>query len=206
MINKTIGEFTELLAAKTSVPGGGGASALIGSIGIALGSMVGQFTLGKKKYADFEDDIKSLMAKADDIRIALNACIDEDAIAFEPLSKAYGMPKDAPDRDEIMEKCLRDAAAVPFKILQLACEAVDLQKGFLDKGSSLMITDAGTGAAALQAAIKGASLNVKINTKFMKDRQYANALNDKVDELVDDYLLKAETIYWEAAHVVSVED
>jgi formiminotetrahydrofolate cyclodeaminase len=206
MINKTIGEFTELLAAKTSVPGGGGASALIGSIGIALGSMVGQFTLGKKKYADFEDDIKSLMAKADDIRIALNACIDEDAIAFEPLSKAYGMPKDAPDRDEIMEKCLRDAAAVPFKILQLACEAVDLQKGFLDKGSSLMITDAGTGAAALQAAIKGASLNVKINTKFMKDRQYAAELNDKVDELVDDYLLKAETIYWEAAHVVSVED
>ncbi len=206
MINKTIGEFTELLAAKTSVPGGGGASALIGSIGIALGSMVGQFTLGKKKYADFEDDIKSLMAKADDIRGALNSCIDEDAIAFEPLSKAYGMPKDAPDRDEIMEKCLRDAAAVPFKILQLACEAVDLQKGFLDKGSSLMITDAGTGAAALQAAIKGASLNVKINTKFMKDRQYAAELNDKVDELVDDYLLKAETIYWEAAHVVSVED
>ncbi len=206
MINKTIGEFTELLAAKTSVPGGGGASALIGSIGIALGSMVGQFTLGKQKYADFEDDIKSLMEKAEDIRGALNSCIDEDAIAFEPLSKAYGMPKDAPDRDEIMEKCLRDAAAVPFKILQLACEAVDLQKGFLDKGSSLMITDAGTGAAALQAAIKGASLNVKINTKFMKDRQYANALNDKVDELVDDYLLKAETIYWEAAHAVSVED
>lgn len=206
MINKTIGEFTELLAAKSSVPGGGGASALIGSIGIALGSMVGQFTLGKQKYADFEDDIKSLMEKAEDLRIALNACIDEDAKAFEPLSKAYGMPKDAPDRDEIMEKCLRDAAAVPFKILQLACEAVDLQKGFLDKGSSLMITDAGTGAAALQAAIKGASLNVKINTKFMKDRQYANALNDKVDELVDDYLLKAETIYWGASHAVSVED
>ena len=206
MINKTIDEFTELLAAKTSVPGGGGASALIGSIGIALGSMVGQFTLGKQKYADFENDIKSLMEKAEELRIALNACIDEDAKAFEPLSKAYGMPKDAPDRDEIMEKCLREAAAVPFKILQLACEAVDLQKGFLDKGSSLMITDAGTGAAALQAAIKGASLNVKINTKFMTDRQYAAALNDKVDELVNDYLLKAETIYWGASHAVSVED
>ena len=206
MSKRTIGEFTELLAAKTSVPGGGGASALIGSIGVALGSMVGQFTLGKKKYADYEEDIKELMAKAETIRLALNECIDEDAKAFEPLSKAYGMPKDVPDRDEIMEKCLRDAAAVPFKILQLACEAVDLQKGFLDKGSSLMITDAGTGAAALQAAIKGASLNVKINTKFMKDRQYATELNDKVDELVNDYLLKAETIYWGASHAVSVED
>ena len=206
MNNKTIAEFTELLAAKTSVPGGGGASALIGSVGIALGSMVGQFTLGKKKYADYEEDIKELMAKAETIRLALNECIDEDAKAFEPLSKAYGLPKDAPDRDEIMEKCLKDAAAVPFEILQLACEAVELQEGFLKKGSTLMITDAGTGAAALQAAIKGAALNVRVNTKLMKDRQYANELNDKVDEMVNDYLLKAETVYWSAAHAVSAED
>lgn len=206
MLNKSIDEFTGLLASKTSVPGGGGASALVGSIGIALGTMVGQFTLGKKRYAEYEDYIKDLMGRAEVLRNELNACIEEDAKAFEPLSKAYGMPADAPNRDEIMEKCLKDAAAVPFKILELACEAVDLQRGFLDKGSAIMVTDAGTGAAALQAAIKGASLNVRINTKLMKDRDYANELNDKVDNLVDEYVMKAENIYWSAAHAVSAED
>jgi len=191
----SIKEFTEQLASKTSVPGGGGASALVGSVGIALGDMVGEFTVGKKKYQEVEPEILKLMARAKALADELLQCIEDDAVAFEPLSKAYGIPKEDPSRDEIMEKCLKDAAKVPFRILELACEAVDLQRDFADKGSVLMISDAATGVAMLQGAIKGAAVNVKINTKSMKDRDYAKALDDKVSALVQEYTKKAEEIY-----------
>ena len=200
LINESVMSFSCKLASKTSVPGGGGASALAAAVGTALGSMVGEFTIGKKKYADVEDDIKMLMKKADDIRFALLKCIDDDAVAFEPLSKAYSIPKDEPGQDEIMEKCLKDAATVPLKILELACEAIDLQREFADKGSVIMISDAATGVALLEGAIKGAAVNVKINTKSMKDRAYAAEIDDKVDTLVKAYSDKARQIYqdvWE---------
>ena len=195
LTNSTLQEFTEQLASKTSVPGGGGASAMVASIGVALGDMVGEFTVGKKKYADVEPEIIKLMEKAQDIRVELLKCIDDDAVAFEPLSKAYSIPKEDPTRDEIMEKCLKDAAQVPFQILQLACEAVDLQREFADKGSVIMISDAATGVAMLQGAIKGAAVNVKINTKSMKDREYAEALDSKVAALVEEYNKKSNEIY-----------
>ncbi|SDH33353.1 Formiminotetrahydrofolate cyclodeaminase [Pseudobutyrivibrio sp. 49] len=195
LINSSISDFTKLLASKTSVPGGGGASALVASIGIALGDMVGEFTVGKKKYADVEDEILVLMDKAQKLRVDLLQCIEDDAVAFEPLSKAYSLPKDTEDRDELMEKCLRDAASVPMHILELACEAVDLQKEFADKGSVIMISDAATGVAMLQGAIKGAAVNVKINTKSMKDRAYAEDLDARVDALVKEYVSKADSIY-----------
>ena len=195
LTNSTLQEFTEQLASKTSVPGGGGASAMVASIGIALGDMVGEFTVGKKKYADVEPEIKELMERAQNIRVKLLKCIDDDAIAFEPLSKAYSIPKEDPNRDEIMEKCLKDAAQVPFQILQLACEAVDLQREFADKGSVIMISDAATGVAMLQGAIKGAAVNVRINTKSMKDRKYAADLDAKVSALINEYTIKADEIY-----------
>jgi len=195
LINTNLDEFTGLLAAKESVPGGGGASALVASVGIALGSMVGNFTVGKKKYADVEADILALMEQAQKLRTELLKCIDDDAVAFEPLSKAYGIPKDDPSRDEIMEKCLKDAAMVPFKILELACKAIDLQKDFADKGSVIMISDAATGVAMLEGAVKGSAINVKINTKSMKDRTYADQLDAKVKNLVDEYTKRAEEVY-----------
>ena len=193
--NKTVKEFTDLLAAKTSVPGGGGASALAASVGIALGSMVGQFTLGKKKYADVEPDIQELMEKAEELQKSLLQCIDRDAESIEPLSKAYSIPKDNPDRDAIMEECLRNAAKVPFEILELSCAAIDLQREFADKGSKLMISDSATGAAILAGAIRGAAVNVKINTSSMKDRTYAEALEKKAEALLGEYIPKADKIY-----------
>ena len=191
----SVAEFTEALASKTSVPGGGGASALCASIGAALGDMVGEYTIGKKTYADVEEDIKVLMDKAQDLRKRLLDCINKDAIAFEPLSKAYSMDKSDPDRAIVMEKCLRDAAGVPFEILQLACEAIDLQRDFAAKGSKLMVSDAATGAAILRGAMLGAAVNVKVNTHLMKDTMYATAINATVDALVEAYKEKADAIF-----------
>ena len=100
--DRSIEEFTDLLASRASVPGGGGASALCGALGIALGSMVGEFTLGKKKYADYEEDIKALMERAEILRKEAVALVDKDAEAFEPLAKAYAIPKEEPDRKSVV--------------------------------------------------------------------------------------------------------
>ena len=86
-------EFVEVLASKAPVPGGGGASALVGAIGTALGNMVGSLTVGKKKYADVEEEMYALKAKCDTLQKELLALVEKDAEVFEPLSKAYGMPR-----------------------------------------------------------------------------------------------------------------
>ena len=195
MNDMSLREFTSVLASKASVPGGGGASALVGAIGTALGSMVGSLTVGKKKYADVEDDIRALMVKAEELQNELLDAIDGDAAAFEPLSKAYGIPKDDPGRGEIMEKCLKDAAAVPMKILRLCCRAIELHEEFAEKGSVLVISDAGTGAVLCWGAMYGAALNVKVNTKSMTDREYADSMNAEVDKLMDEYYRRAEAVY-----------
>ena len=195
MNDMSVREFGAILAAKTSVPGGGGASALVGALGVALGSMVGNFTLGKKKYADVEPEIIKLMDEAEKLRGDLLDCIDEDAAAFEPLSKAYGIPKEEPGRDETLEKCLRDAAAAPMKILELSCRCVELHKEFAEKGSAMMVSDAGTGVTFCQAAMRGAAINVKVNTKLMKDRAHAEAMNKHVDELMAKYIPLADEVF-----------
>jgi formiminotetrahydrofolate cyclodeaminase len=195
LTDQSVTDFTKALASKTSVPGGGGASALVGSIGIALGDMVGEFTIGKKTYADVEEEMQTLMARAQELREALLLCVEKDAEAFEPLSKAYGLPKEDPNRDAIMEKCLRDAATVPMEILQLSCEAVKLHRDFAAKGSRLMISDAATGAAICRAAIQGAAINVRVNTKLMKDREYAEKLDRETEELMQTYTKMADEVF-----------
>ena len=146
-------DFTTVLASKDAVPGGGGASALVGAIGIALGNMVGSLTVGKKKYADVEEDVKALMEKAEGLRSVLLQLIDEDAAGFVPLAKAYGIPKENPERDAIMESALREACDVPMEIMRTVCHALDLIVGFAEKGSALAISDAGVGAACCKAAL-----------------------------------------------------
>lgn len=193
--DQTCGAFLDALASKAPTPGGGGASALVGALGAALCTMVGNYTVGKKKYADVEEDVKALMAKAEDIRARLLAQVDADAAAFEPLSKAYAIPKDDPTRGEVMEQCLRDAAAAPMEILRLCCQAIDLHREMLDKGSVMMLSDVGTGVVLCWGALYGAALNVKVNTKSMADRAYAEAMNNQVDELVNRYWKVAEQVY-----------
>ncbi|MCR5825659.1 MAG: cyclodeaminase/cyclohydrolase family protein [Oscillospiraceae bacterium] len=195
LLNASVTEFTAQLASPAPVPGGGGASALVAAIGVALGDMVGELTVGKKKYADVEEDIKALMARAQELRVQLLACIEKDAVAFEPLSRAYGIPKDDPTRDAVMETCLRDAAAAPLEIFDLCCDCIELQRAFAEKGSKLVLSDAATGVAFCLSALYGAAVNVKVNTKLMKDRAYAEQINAHVDEAMAKYRPMAEQVY-----------
>lgn len=193
-IDKSISEFVSELSSKAAVPGGGGASALVGAVGMALGGMVGSLTLGKKKYADVEDDIKSLMEKSEALQAELLRLVDEDAAVFEPLSKAYGIPKDDPTRETIMEDALKLATSVPLDIMRLSARAIELLDEFAKKGSRLALSDAGVGAAFCKAAIQGASLNVFINTKYMTNRDYAKSVEAEADAIISKYCAVADEI------------
>ena len=192
-------EFVEVLASKAPVPGGGGASALVGAIGTALGNMVGSLTVGKKKYADVEEEMYELKAKCDKLQADLLTLVEKDAEVFEPLSKAYGMPRETEEekaeKARVMEIVLKDACSVPMEIMEKCCEAIDIIAEFAAKGSALAISDAGVGAALCKAALEGASLNVYINTKPMKNREYAEELNKKADHMLDVYPKKADEIF-----------
>jgi len=194
-VKNTCTEFVELLASKASVPGGGGASALVGAIGMALGTMVGSLTVGKKKYAEVEADIVTAMEKATAMQAELLRLVDEDAVVFEPLSKAYGIPKDDPNRAQIMESALKLACTVPMDIMRISAKAIELQDEFAKKGSVLAISDAGVGVAFCKAALMGASLNVFINTQSMTDKGYAASVEAEADTLLNKYCAMADDVY-----------
>ena len=196
---KSCEEFVEVLSTKAPVPGGGGASALVAAVGAALGSMVGSLTAGKKKYADVEAEILSLMAEAERLRKDFLQLIDRDAEVFEPLSKAYRMPSGTDDekaaKEAVMEKALLAACLVPMEIMEKCCEGLNLVRGFAEKGSVLAVSDAGVAAVCLKAALQGASLNVFINTKMMKDRACAEDLNRKAEAMLSQYMQEADDIF-----------
>lgn len=194
-MEKNVEKFLETLASSAPTPGGGGAAALVGALAIALGNMVGNLTLGKKKYADVQEDIQSLNQRAEELRADFVALIDADAEAFAPLSRAYGIPKDDPARKEIMEAALKRAAGPPLEIMRKCAEALDVIADYAEKGSALAISDAGCAAALAIAAMKAAALNVRINTKSTTDRETAGKMNAETDALLAEYEKTAGKIY-----------
>ena len=188
-------EFVSVLASDAPAPGGGGAAALVGAIGTALGNMVGSLTLGKKKYADVQDEIIALKAKCDQMQKDLLDQVEADEVNFLPLAKAYGIPKDDPTRDAVMEEATLIACSTPIKIMELCCEAIDCIKVFADKGSRLAVSDAGCGAVVCKAALQAASLNVFINTKTLKNRDVAEDLNRHANVMLNKYGQLADEIF-----------
>ena len=195
MLDKSIREFTELSASKLPVPGGGGVSALVGSLAASLAEMVTNLTTGKKKYAEYEEEIHRILKETDELRISLLNCVNEDAEAFEPLAKAYSMDKNDPCYAETMEKCLRTAADAPYHILQLCCRVVELDERLAEIGSKLAVSDAATSVMLAHGAIYGALINIKVNTRLMKDRPYADELDQKASEMVRKYAERALNCY-----------
>jgi formiminotetrahydrofolate cyclodeaminase len=201
LTKKSCIEFTDALASGEPVPGGGGASAMVGALGTALGSMVGNLTLGRKKYQDVQEDIKIILDKAKILQSELLSLVEKDAEVFEPLSKAYGLPKSTEEeikkRDEIMEEALKLACSVPMEIMEKTMDAIALHEELALKGTRIAISDVGVGVLFCRSALMGAALNVFINTKLMKNREYADQINAKADDLLKTGVTKADRIYME---------
>jgi len=196
-------EFVEVLASSSPTPGGGGAAALVAAIGVALGNMVGSLTVGKPKFADVEEDIIRLKAASDALQARLFELVFQDAVVFEPLSKAYGLPRETDEekayKAEVMEACLRDACSVPMAIMEACCEAIDIHEEFAAKGTPIAISDVGCGVIACKAALQAASLNVFINTMSFTDREYAEGINVKANAMLSEYCAKADAIFADVA-------
>ena len=188
-------KFVEVLASSAPAPGGGGAAALVGAIGTALGNMVGSLTVGKKKYADVEAEIIALKEKCDALQTELLDQVEADDKGFVPLAKAYGIPKDDPNRDAILEEATITACAVPMHIMELCCQALEYVAVFAAKGSRLAVSDAGCAAVCCKAGLQAASLNVFINTKSLKNRTVAQDLNAKANGMLDKYCALADEIF-----------
>ncbi|MBR4342713.1 MAG: cyclodeaminase/cyclohydrolase family protein [Lachnospiraceae bacterium] len=186
--NLTINSFLEKLGSKEAVPGGGGAAALSASIGISLCKMAANLTVGKKKYADVEERMYEIISECDKLKEEFIILIQKDAEGFLPLSKAYGLPAETEEqkkfKEETLERELVAAAAVPFEIMEKCAEAIALCAEVAEKGSRLVVSDAACAVNTCNSALKCASLNVYINTKYMKDTVKACEMNRKADSII----------------------
>ena len=200
LTDKGCAAFAAALAAKEPVPGGGGAAALAGALAVALCSMVGNFTTGKKTYAAVEADVQRMLDKAQDVRVRLLGLVEEDALAFAPLAEAYGIPKDDPTRAEVLEAATKGACAAPIEMMRQIADAIELLEEMGEKGSRLLISDVGCGALLARAALEAASMNVFVNTKSYKQAEWAYAFEKECNELLDEYIPRAEAC---AADVMS---
>lgn len=187
-------DFSQTLASKTSVPGGGGAAAMVGALSAALCSMAGNFTAGKKKYAAYEADIQRILVEAEGLRQSLLVLIDADAIGFEPLAKAYAIPKDDPSRDTVMEQATLGACHAPMQMLFACADVMLLLEELLEKGSRLLLADVGCGAYLCKAAMESAALSVFVNTATLKNRESAAKIELQVDQILKTYLPMADKI------------
>lgn len=196
MVNR---EFIDALASKAPTPGGGGASAYCGALASALASMVGNLTLGKRKYADVEAEVVATQERLSDVRDRLLALVDADAEAFAPLARAYGMPKETEEersaKDAALQSALVGACEVPLAIMRACGEVVELSEFYLEHGSRLALSDVGVAVVFAKAALQGAALNVFINVPSMDDVDRARAYREEACALIERYGAAADAMY-----------
>ena len=196
---KTIEGFLEVLSSKEPIPGGGGASALAGAPGNALGQMVANLTIGKKKYAGVEEEIKELLGRMQELQAVFVTLADRDAEVFAPLAQCYGLPSATEEekayKETVMEERLLDASLVPLEIMEHASAMLGILEILGDKGSRLAVSDVGVGVQFIRTALLGAVMNVYINTRSMKDREKAEELNARAGKLIEEGTAWADRIY-----------
>ena len=196
---QVIQDFLDVLSSKEPVPGGGGASALCGAVGNALGQMVANLTVGKKKYAEAEPEVKEHLEKMVKLQAEFTALADDDAKVFAPLAKAYSLPSETEEQKaykaEVMETNLLAASAVPLQSMEKSMQMLTILDRLADIGSRMAVSDVGVAVQSTRAALLGAAMNVYINTKSMKDRNKAEELNNSANKMIEEGSRQADRIY-----------
>lgn len=195
-------DFCQVLASKAPVPGGGGASALAGALAIALGNMVGNLTIGKKKYAVVEEEIQACNVKAEALRLRFLELIQADADSFAPLAAVYRLPSVTEEEKEFKEEklqaALAEACVVPAQIMDCCMEALELIDVYEDKGSVMAVSDAAAAALLAKSALSAAALNLRINAKSLKNREQADRILTRMNEQIEKGDRLADQIYQRA--------
>ena len=196
---KKISEYLEVLSSKAPVPGGGGASALAGALGNALGQMVVNLTVGKKKYAEVEEEMQEYLERLKTMQQEFLHLSDRDAEVFAPLAECYRLPSATPEekehKDAVMEEKLLDASMVPVEIMEKSLELLEILDVLADKGSRMAVSDVGVAVQFTRTALLGAVMNVYINTKSIKNREKAEEINQKAKRMIKIGTSQADEIY-----------
>lgn len=181
--------FLDALASNAPAPGGGAAAALMGASGAALVSMVCNLTLGKPKYATVEGDMQSLLEKSEALRARLTKMMEDDQAVFRTLMSAYGLPKqtdaEKAERKQAIQDALKRATEVPLACARACADAITLSREAAEKGNLQVVSDAGVAAAAAEAGLKSAALNVWINVPSIEDKDFADAARKEIDDLIE---------------------
>jgi formiminotetrahydrofolate cyclodeaminase len=197
--NSSIATFLDDLASERPTPGGGGAAAVSGAIGAALVSMVANLTIGKKNYEAVSEDLKAVNAKAEALRAELTGAIEEDVVAFNSVMGAYGLPRasdeDKAKRTEAIQAALKEATLAPLRAVKACFEVMRLSAAVAEKGNLNVISDAGVAVLAANAGLRSAALNVFINAKSIKDREFAEKQVAEVDALLAQAAEMTESVY-----------
>lgn len=196
---QVIEQYLEVLSSRQPVPGGGGASALSGALGSALGLMVGNLTVGKKKYAGVEEEVRAYMEQLEKLRADFLRLADEDAVVFAPLAEAYRLPADTEEqrreKDAVLEENLTRASRVPLSVMETALKLIEILDELEQKGSVMAVSDVGVAVQFARTALSGAVMNVYINTKSLKDRDKADDFNEEAYHMFTSGLARADEIY-----------
>jgi formiminotetrahydrofolate cyclodeaminase len=188
IIEQPVTQFLDELASSAATPGGGSGAAIMGALGAALVSMVCNLTIGKKNYAEVEPEMRSVLHDAEALRQRLADMVAEDIAAFNGLMAAYGLPKlsdeDKAARGAAIQHALRAATEAPLACARACAEVIKLSMRAAEVGNRNVISDAGVGALAAQAALRSAALNVDINVPSLQDQAFAKACRDEMDALL----------------------
>lgn len=180
--------FSDALAAQTSTPGGGGAAAVTGSLAAALVSMVINFTIGKKKYAEVEDEFRGYLVESERLRAELLALADRDVEAFTAVAATYTMPKESESeksaRSAALQEALKGAALVPFTVAEKCLEIIRLVEPVGARGNANVVSDAATAIYLAHAGLLSAIVNVNINLKSIKDTAFVLDWSVRRDDLL----------------------
>lgn len=187
LIDMTVAGFIDELASDSPAPGGGSVSALNGAIAAALTSMVGNLTIGKKKYADVEEEMREIVSRVSEIQKELLEAVDKDSDAFNVVFAAFKWPKETEEekkaRSAEIQRGTKIAADVPMRVAEKAAELMPLIEKVIMEGNQNSITDACCAMMACRYAVIGALLNVRINLGSIKDETFVKEHADRAAEL-----------------------
>jgi formiminotetrahydrofolate cyclodeaminase len=199
IVKQPVNTFLDELASSQATPGGGSAAAVMGAMGAALVSMVCNLTIGKKNYAEVEPEMQAILKDAESLRARIAGMVAEDVEAFDQLMAAYGLPKDSDaeksERSAAIQAGLKAATDAPLACARACAEVITLSARVAEKGNRNVISDAGVGALAAQAALRSAALNVYINVPMIKDTAFAESRKAEVEALLSRALPEAEKAY-----------
>jgi glutamate formiminotransferase/formiminotetrahydrofolate cyclodeaminase len=198
LIGMTLREFMNETASESPAPGGGSVSAYLGVLGVSLGTMVANLSSHKKGWDDRWKNFSDWAEQGRAIQNELLKLVDEDTDAYNQILAAYALPKkteaEKKTRTEAVQAATRVAILVPLRVMEVASSAYGLIRDMVEEGNPNSITDAGVGALALRACIKGAYMNVRINTSSLKDKEFVKEVLLKGCDIDSKAKLEGEAI------------